>query len=171
MALEIAQTLLQEGLVTVLLDSQAAISRLRHLEPGPGQALAARAHQAAQNLQAQGREPTIQWVLGHQGIEGNEKADQAAKRAATKPARNQADGLSLAYTSRVITETQDQTRQAWLTRALARRSRRVQRTYRSGNGWKQDPVVAKAPKRVACRFYQLKTGHAAVGAHLQRIGA
>ena len=47
MALEVAQTLQQEGPVTVLLDSQAAISRLSHLELGPGQALAARAHKAA----------------------------------------------------------------------------------------------------------------------------
>jgi hypothetical protein len=32
-------------------------------------------------------------------------------------------------------------------------------------------VIARAPKKVACRYYQLKTGHAAIGAFLQRIRA
>ena len=98
-------------------------------------------------------------------------ADQAAKKAATKPARNQTDGLSLAYTHRIVTETREQGRQAWLTSALARRSREAQRAYRAGSGGRQDPAVARAPKKVACRYYQLKTGHAAIGTYLQRIKA
>ena len=44
-ALELALKTRDQGPVTVLLDSQAAISRLSHL--GPGQGLAARAHGAA----------------------------------------------------------------------------------------------------------------------------
>jgi len=70
--------------VTILLDSQAAIARLRHTQPGPGQALAIQAHAIAKRLHTQGRQPTIQWVPGHAGVEGNEKADQVAKQAASK---------------------------------------------------------------------------------------
>ena len=34
---------------------------------------------------------------------------------------------------------------------------------------KQDPTAAAAPKVIASRYYQLKTGHAAIGAYLQKI--
>jgi hypothetical protein len=49
MALETALRIGGQGSVTVLLDSQAAIARLQHIEPGPGQALALQIHKAAQS--------------------------------------------------------------------------------------------------------------------------
>jgi hypothetical protein len=42
--------------------------------------------------------------------------------------------------------------------------------WKAESSWKQDPVVAGAPKKVACRYYQLKIGHAAIGTYLRRIG-
>ena len=59
-ALEIAQNLENDGRVTLFLDSQAAIKRLRHVEPGPGQELAIRTQEAARRLQMQGVEVTVQ---------------------------------------------------------------------------------------------------------------
>jgi hypothetical protein len=47
------------GPITVLLDSQAAIARLRHIEAGPRQELALRAHSIARALQERGRDPVI----------------------------------------------------------------------------------------------------------------
>ncbi|KAE8550139.1 hypothetical protein TMatcc_001243 [Talaromyces marneffei ATCC 18224] len=38
-------------------------------------------------------------------------------------------------------------------------------------GWGLDRIAAKAPKRVASRYYQLKTGHAPIGTYLHRIKA
>uniref|UniRef100_A0A093UZH7 Putative F-box protein n=1 Tax=Talaromyces marneffei PM1 TaxID=1077442 RepID=A0A093UZH7_TALMA len=38
-------------------------------------------------------------------------------------------------------------------------------------GWGLDRTAAKAPKRVASCYYQLKTGHAPIGTYLHRIKA
>jgi ribonuclease HI len=170
-ALELALRSKDQGPVTVLLDSQAAISRLRHQGVGPGQGLAIRAYRASQALEAQGRPVTIQWVPGHQGIEGNERADQAAKQAASKPSRQGQGELSIAHANRARTEVIRARRQQWLTKALGCRSLGAQRAYRAQLGWKLDPVVAAAPKKVASRYYQLKTGHAAIGAYLRKVQA
>jgi ribonuclease HI len=170
-ALELALKSKDKGPITVLLDSRAAISRIQHQEPGPGQGLAIWAHRTAHALRAQGRIVTIQWVPGHHGIEGNERADQAAKQAAQKPPRGGQGKLSLAYIHRTKTEVVKAQKQQWLTKALGRRSLRAQRAYRAQPGWKLDPALAAAPKRIASRYYQLKMGHAAVGAYLQKVQA
>jgi hypothetical protein len=114
---------------------------------------------------------TIQWVPGHNGIEGNERADQAAKQAALKPPQGGQGKLSLAYIYRTKTEVAQTQKQQWLTKALGRRSLRAQRAYRAQPGWKLDPTLAAAPKGIASRYYQLKTGHAAIGAYLQKVQA
>ncbi|KKA22183.1 hypothetical protein T310_3782, partial [Rasamsonia emersonii CBS 393.64] len=143
--------------------------RLRHQGIGPGQGLAIRAHRAAQALEARGRQTTIQWAPGHHGIEGNERADQAAKRAAAKTLRGGPSELSIAYINRARTEAIRARKQQWLTRALGHRTLDAQRAYRAQPGWKPDPVAAAAPKKIASRYYQLKTGHAAIGTYLQKI--
>jgi hypothetical protein len=48
------------GPIYVLLDAQNAISRLQTTKPGPGQALALRAHRAALRLASSGRPVTTE---------------------------------------------------------------------------------------------------------------
>jgi ribonuclease HI len=74
-AIENRETLQVHGLKTVAIfsDSQAAIQRPAHLEPGPGQLLAKRINRRARSLLAHGITTEIHWVQGHSGIPGNEK--------------------------------------------------------------------------------------------------
>jgi len=51
-ALQLAEKVGDQRPVTILLDSQAAIARLRHTQPGPGQALVIQAHAIGKRLHA-----------------------------------------------------------------------------------------------------------------------
>jgi hypothetical protein len=114
---------------------------------------------------------TIQWVPGHNGIEGNEQADQAAKRASVRPAGPGYEGPSLAYIRRACTEARRKAVEEWAHENAVSRAYRREGAYRAPRGWGLDKAAGRAPKRIASRYYQLKIGHAPIGAYLHRIKA
>jgi len=71
------------GAVTIF----SAIARMTSDEPGPGQqyALEARRHITALRAKEPNIQIEIRWCPSHQGIEGNETADEWAKLAADEP--------------------------------------------------------------------------------------
>jgi hypothetical protein len=127
--LELAKQLGYKGSLRILLDSQAALARLQHNLPGPGQMWAIQVQGIAQELIQQSGKVTIQWVPGHQGIPGNKKADQAAKVAADRAPRALDRSLILAYTIRSCTEASQVERQEWLKKTPAHRSPSAQQSY------------------------------------------
>jgi ribonuclease HI len=89
--------------VTIFLDSRKAIQRTLDDKLGPGQALTIEIISIANWLKDKGVETLIRWVLSHFGIEGNEKADILAKKAANQPKSAQVDGYSsFSYIQRLV---------------------------------------------------------------------
>jgi len=148
--------------VTIFSDAQAAIRWMASDEPGPGQkyAIQARRHIAALRRARPGITIEIRWCSAHKEIAGNEKADEWAKEAAGQLGPYRLLPRSLANLKREISEKK------W---AEARRwagGRTSKTKYRMPVSQKPEGAVAGSTKRLASRYYQLKTGHARTGQYL-----
>jgi len=135
-------------------------------EPGPGQKYAPEARRHIATLRA--KEPNvkveIRWRPSHQGIEGNEIADEWAKIAADEPdahgvewfSTTNPDGTvservfplprSFANVKRGLSERRWQDAKGWARKKFAHTSNRK---YRPSEKQKPDPTVAKARKRLS----------------------
>jgi ribonuclease HI len=157
--------------LVVLSDSQAALKRAATDRLGPGQAIALDIRAQAQALMDNGVEVTLQWVPSHIGIDGNEKADEAAKEAAKNPSVPEAERYSsFSYISRKIRAQKQSETMDWLYKTTYKGgNKKRNRAYSLSGLSKPDPLVSSAAKPVAKRFYQLKMGHAITASYLCRI--
>jgi len=155
--------------MTIFTDAQAAIRRMASEEPGPGQQypIQARKHIAVLRRARPGITIEIRWCPAHQGITGNEKDDEWAKIAAEKPCTRGVENpgplpLSLASLKREISEKAEA--RSWAGGRISKAK------YRVAKSQKPDSEVANSTKRLASRFYQLKTAHARIGQYLHCQG-
>ena len=101
------------------------------------------------------------------GIAGNEKANEWAKIAAEKPGTRGVEypgplplPRSLANLKREISEKKWTEARSWAGGRINKAK------YRMPKCQKPEGVVAGSTKRLASRYYQLKTGHACIGQYL-----
>ena len=155
----------------VLSDSQAALLRVSTDYLGPGQAIAIDISVRTQTLIDKGIEVTLQWVLSYIGIEGNERADKAAKEAAGSPIIPGIERYSsFSYIARKIKAQKQTETKEWLYKKTYKGERKKRdRTCSLSGPLKPDPQVSIAEKPLARRFYQLKIGHAITASYLYRI--
>src|SRR5437773_10665012 len=97
--------------------------------------------------------------------------NQAVKKTAARSTVTSNEKVSLAHVRKAQTEVREAHRQDWLSNALRNKASEHRRRYRAQNDWRQDSAIAAAPRRLACCYVQLKSGHAAIEAHLARIKA
>ena len=129
---------------TIFTDSTAAIGRIVGDAPGPDQEMAIRIIELAQRIVDQGNSITVRWTPAHMGVEGNERADQAAKDAASlPPLRARRRHFSLAFLRRATEWATQAWRRDIEKRSSGRRSFRLP-TVRSQPGIR--PPLAGSPK-------------------------
>ena len=138
-----------------------------------GQHLAVASIEVCTRILARDNEVSIRWVPAHHGVLGNEKADEYAKAAARGESQRGPASMvpdqyrwetSLSHMSRVATEARSRAAARW----MADRFGGPRRNYRPppGRGLRRK-LLRGAPKSIASRYYQLLSGHAAIGPFLK----
>ena len=111
----------------------------------------------------------MRWTPSHEGIEGNEQADEGAKLGADERGERASPPYvgeaSLAHLKRVTTEARSKATAEWIHNRSGRHRR-----YRPPKGGKMRKELNRTRKELAGRFYQLLSGHAATAEYLVRIG-
>jgi ribonuclease HI len=126
----------------VFTDSQSALELVKQGQNLPS--IIREIWEDAERLKMRETPITLLWVPGHEGVEGNEEADQGAKKA-TKGGKNADPTVSILYL------------REWATRQKAKQKHPFFQALRN------------AKKVLTSRFLQLKCGHAAIGSYMKRF--
>jgi ribonuclease HI len=164
---------------TIALDNQAAIQTTRRERAIPGQYLVNAIHRQIQGvveMQA-GTRVAMRCVPGHEGIEGNERADEEAKKAAKGDTSHEweipiecREVLPISRAAEIQRHNAELNRQA---RAIFTKSSRAPFAHEI------DPTMPSAafskitkdmPRKHTSLLVQLRTGHVALNKYLHEIG-
>ena len=160
-------------------DNTPCLLAIQNRRPHPAHHLLDRLLTSLEKLRQRhpGLKLTFRWVPGHRNLDGNERADAEAKRAARKEASPHAElppwltkGPLPASLSKVRQALNDVFKKAatteWEESPRAMRAARIDPNLPSK---KFLLLIAPLPRRQASLLIQLRTGHAPLNQHLHRI--
>ena len=150
--------------VTVFTDLRAALIKIQKKASAPeGLAVRDLVHQKPKELTTNGHSVTLRWVPGHSKVEGNERANCAAKRAAERGGIETDCWSSLTHVKTELKRTRWAELSAWHQKKAQEREASRRGFYISQAKCGINSTLGEAPKKYAARYYQLKTGHGAIG--------
>ncbi|TFY52504.1 hypothetical protein EVJ58_g9980 [Rhodofomes roseus] len=159
-------------------DNTACLQASRNRKPHPGHYLIDKLLRDVDRLQRRhpGIRFTLRWVPGHKGVEGNEMADEEAKKAARGDESEAAllpswlrAGLpiSLSKVRQTFNEVlAERAKEEWRASPRAERMDRINPDLPSKGYCK---LTEQLPRRHASILFQLRTEHAPLQRHLHRI--
>jgi ribonuclease HI len=160
-------------------DNQAAITATQLMKPNPGHHIFDALHDNIEELRKKhiGICITIQWIPGHKGVEGNELADEQAKKAITEGSSN------VAKLPRALKKALPHSKSAVKCAYGEKLKRNAQKAWQKSPQYKQmksiDPttpsrkyidLITDLPWKIASILSQLRTGHAPLAKYLHHIG-
>ena len=158
--------------IDIFCNSQTAINKLKSTGDRKYQALKTQIYHKTKLLIQQGHKVSVYWVPSHSGLEGNEKTDAAAKKAAMERRTQTAKWSNLSHIKWQHTKEKKEQLYRWYEQKKKEREREGQKSYYILCLKMQiHPLLGKTKKTYAAQFYQLKVGHGAIGTFLKRIGA
>ncbi|CCA76508.1 hypothetical protein PIIN_10501 [Serendipita indica DSM 11827] len=164
--------------VNISLDNQAAIQSITRARPNAGQHVVENILSEIEDELSDYRRLRMEftWVPGHEGIQGNEAADEEAKKAITEGASRPSEhprwlreplpsNLS-AVKQECKRLAKEGARERWNNSKRFDRMSKIDETMPSGRYLK---LTDKLSRRDAALLIQLRTGHTGLNGHLNRI--
>ena len=167
--------------VSIYTDNQASIQALESFKPTPGHYIADEFLRMISNIRKRFTRCKIRisWIPGHEDVQGNEDADDIAKKAATDGSSHNAALPSFLRKINTLPLSKSALKQKFDAELKAENSsifaksprcnalRRIDETAPSAAFQK---LIRDIPRRHASILAQLRTGHIPLNKHLHRIG-
>ncbi|PPR07816.1 hypothetical protein CVT24_002896 [Panaeolus cyanescens] len=175
------------GTIHIGLDNQAVLTTIRTRKARFAQHLWKKLESRVKNYLRRNRDNNVElrWVPGHEGVEGNERADEAARGAAeTERGEGGSDGEGGEEAESWEEEEEIPMSRAAMRQKLMKRVTEKRRDewrassrYEKINGYDQtlpsrtfSKLTTKMKRKQASIIFQMRTGHIQLKKHLARIG-